>query len=151
MPINALIILIVVFLLTSMVGVVTGSNSLISVPVMFQFGVDPKVAVATNMFGLVFMGIGGTIPFIKKRTIDYVKISPYIVLNAGRFGDRCTARRSRQLSGDKADRLDRDDLRCDIFAAEAKRRSRSRTQTDRPRRADRLGPGFPAGHLRRRL
>ncbi|HEX3101005.1 MAG TPA: sulfite exporter TauE/SafE family protein [Pyrinomonadaceae bacterium] len=68
------------FLLTSMVGVVTGSNSLISVPVMFQFGIDPKVAVATNMFGLVFMAVGGTIPFIKKRTIDYAKISPYIVL-----------------------------------------------------------------------
>mgnify|MGYP003555851556 FL=1 len=77
---NELILLILVFLATSFVGVVTGSNSLIAVPVMFQFGVDPKVAVATNMFGLVFMSIGGTIPFLKKGTIDMRKISPLLVL-----------------------------------------------------------------------
>ena len=75
-----LILLILVFLATSFVGVVTGSNSLIAVPVMFQFGVDPKVAVATNMFGLVFMSIGGTIPFLRKGTIDMRKISPLLVL-----------------------------------------------------------------------
>ena len=80
MAINALIILIIVFLLTSMVGVVTGSNSLISVPVMFQFGIEPRVAIATNMFGLVFMSIGGTIPFLGKDTIKYAKITPFIIL-----------------------------------------------------------------------
>ena len=80
MAINALIILIIVFLLTSMVGVVTGSNSLISVPVMFQFGIEPRVAIATNMFGLVFMSIGGTIPFLRKDTIKYGKITPFIIL-----------------------------------------------------------------------
>ena len=77
---NELILLILVFLATSFVGVVTGSNSLIAVPVMFQFGVDPKVAVATNMFGLVFMSIGGTIPFMTKGTIDMRKVSPLLVL-----------------------------------------------------------------------
>ena len=76
----ALIILIAVFFLTSVVGVVTGSNSLIAVPVMFQFGIDPRVAVATNMFALVFMSIGGTIPFVRQKKIDYRKISPFIVL-----------------------------------------------------------------------
>lgn len=80
MPTYELILLILVFLATSFVGVVTGSNSLIAVPVMFQFGVDPKVAVATNMFGLVFMSIGGTIPFLRKGTIDVRKISPLLVL-----------------------------------------------------------------------
>ncbi len=80
MPIYALIILIVLFLLTSVIGVVTGSNSLITVPVMFQFGVEPKVAVATNMFGLVFMSIGGAIPFVRQGKIDYGKISPFIIL-----------------------------------------------------------------------
>lgn len=34
-------VMILVFFLTSIVGVVTGSNSLIAVPVMFQFGIDP--------------------------------------------------------------------------------------------------------------
>ena len=76
----ALIILIAVFFVTSVVGVVTGSNSLIAVPVMFQFGIDPRVAVATNMFGLVFMSIGGTLPFVRQKKIDYRKISPFIAL-----------------------------------------------------------------------
>ena len=76
----ALIILIAIFFVTSVVGVVTGSNSLIAVPVMFQFGIDPRVAVATNMFGLVFMSIGGTIPFVRQKKIDYRKVTPFIVL-----------------------------------------------------------------------
>jgi|ERR1035437_4450475 uncharacterized membrane protein YfcA len=80
MEIYTLAILIVVFFLTSVVGVVTGSNSLIAVPAMFQAGIDPKVAVATNMFGLVFMAIGGTIPFLRQGKLDFRKLSPFIVL-----------------------------------------------------------------------
>lgn len=80
MSLTSLFILILLFFLTSVVGVVTGSNSLVTVPVMFQFGIDEKVAVATNMFGLTFMAIGGTIPFVRKRMIDYRKVSPLIVL-----------------------------------------------------------------------
>ena len=75
-----LIILALVFFLTSIVGVVTGSNSLITVPVMFQFGIDEKVAVATNMFGLTFMAIGGSIPFLRQGKIDVRKLSPLIIL-----------------------------------------------------------------------
>src|SRR4051794_9809836 len=80
MATDACVILIIVFFLTSVIGVVTGSNSLIAVPVMFQFGIEPKVAVATNMFGLVFMSVGGTIPFLRKGAIDTRRISPLIVL-----------------------------------------------------------------------
>ncbi len=80
MSLNALIILIVLFFLMSVIGVVTGSNSLITVPVMFQFGIDPKIAVATNMFGLTFMNIGATIPFLKKDIIEYRKIFPLVIL-----------------------------------------------------------------------
>lgn len=76
----ALAVLIVVFLLTSVVGVVTGSNSLITVPVMFQLGIEPRIAVATNMFGLVFMAVGGTIPFVRQRKIDYAKTWPLVAL-----------------------------------------------------------------------
>jgi len=47
---------------------------------MFQFGIDPRVAVATNMFGLTFMAIGGTIPFLQQGKIDVRRISPLIVL-----------------------------------------------------------------------
>ncbi len=80
MPFTDLIWLAVIYLLTSAVGVVTGSNSLIAVPAMFQFGVPARVAVATNMFALVFMSVGGTIPFLRNRTIDVKRISPLLVI-----------------------------------------------------------------------
>lgn len=72
--------LILLFFVTSMIGVVTGSNSLVTVPVMFQFGIDPKVAVATNMFGLTFMSIGASIPFLQRKMIDSSKASPLIAI-----------------------------------------------------------------------
>jgi uncharacterized membrane protein YfcA len=75
-----LALLALLFFITSAVGVVTGSNSLITVPVMFQFGIDPKVAVATNMFGLTFIAIGATMPFIRQKAIDYKRVSPLILL-----------------------------------------------------------------------
>jgi uncharacterized membrane protein YfcA len=80
LSISALILLILLFFITSVVGVVTGSNSLITVPVMFQFGIEPKVAVATNMFGLTFMAIGATIPFLRQGAIDRRKVSPLVIL-----------------------------------------------------------------------
>jgi uncharacterized membrane protein YfcA len=76
----ALSVLVIVFFLTTVVGVVTGSNSLVTVPVMFQFGIEPKVAVATNMFGLTFMAVGATIPFIRQGKIEFRKISPLVAL-----------------------------------------------------------------------
>ena len=75
-----LILMLVLFFATSVVGVVTGSNSLVTVPVMFQFGIDEKVAVATNMFGLTFMAIGGTIPFVRQGTIEFKRLTPLVVL-----------------------------------------------------------------------
>lgn len=77
---SALLLLILLFFLTSIVGVVTGSNSLITVPVMFQFGVDERIAVATNMFGLTFMAIGGTIPFVRQGSIQFGKLVPLVLL-----------------------------------------------------------------------
>jgi uncharacterized membrane protein YfcA len=74
------VILIILFFITSFIGVVTGSNSLITVPTMFQFGIDPKVAIATNMFGLTFMSIGASIPFLRKGAIDYRRTWPLIIL-----------------------------------------------------------------------
>ena len=71
-----LAILIFLFFVTSAVGVVTGSNSLITVPVMFQFGIDPKVAVATNMFGLTFLNLGATLSFVRHGDINARKLAP---------------------------------------------------------------------------
>ncbi len=82
MATSDLILLILVFFVTSFIGVVTGSNSLIAVPAMFQLGVPAKQAVATNMFALVFMSVGATIPFLRRRAIDVKKISPLLVVTA---------------------------------------------------------------------
>lgn len=59
---------------------VTGSNSLVTVPVMFQFGIEPKTAVATNMFGLLFLSIGGTLPFLGKGIIDKKRLPKLIFI-----------------------------------------------------------------------
>src|SRR3954447_9459955 len=75
-----LLLLIVIFFATSFVGVVTGSNSLIAVPAMFQLGIPAKTAVATNMFALVFMSVGATIPFLRSRTIDVGRIMPLMLI-----------------------------------------------------------------------
>jgi len=75
-----LIFLILLFFVTSAIGVVTGGNSLITVPVMFAVGIDEKTAVATNMFGLTFMATGGAIPFLRQGAVDVKRLSPMIVL-----------------------------------------------------------------------
>jgi len=79
MSISAYIFLLVLFFITSAVGVVTGSNSLLTVPVMLQFGLDAKVAVATNMFGLTFMSIGASVPFLRERSVDFRRL-PFLIL-----------------------------------------------------------------------
>jgi uncharacterized membrane protein YfcA len=61
----ALLFLAVVFFLIAVISVVSGGKSLITVPVMMQAGVDPHVAVATNMVALIFLSLGGTLPFVK--------------------------------------------------------------------------------------
>jgi uncharacterized membrane protein YfcA len=64
-----LLILVAVFFVTSVISVVTGSTSLITVPVMIAFGVEPHRAVATNMMALIFMSVGGSLPFAQKDVI----------------------------------------------------------------------------------
>jgi uncharacterized membrane protein YfcA len=60
----------IIFLLTSIVSVVTGSTSLITVPAMLQFNVEPRSAVATNMLALTLMSLGGSVAFRGKNVID---------------------------------------------------------------------------------
>ena len=62
-------LLVVVFFFTAVISVVTGGTSLITVPVMMQCGMNPHVAVATNMLALIFLSVGGTVPFIKGQAI----------------------------------------------------------------------------------
>ena len=76
----SLLLLLALFFLTSVVGVVTGSNSLITVPAMYQFGIDARVAVATNMFGLTFMSVGGALPFVGRGRFDRRRLPLLIAL-----------------------------------------------------------------------
>jgi len=82
MAAGALLLLMAVFLVTSSVSVVTGSTSLITVPVMFQFGIAPRVAVATNMFALIFLSLGGSLPFFrgKRGAIDRKRLPRLVAL-----------------------------------------------------------------------
>ena len=79
-PASKLLALIAIFFATSLISVVTGSTSLVTVPVMIQFGIEPHVAVATNMMALVFMSIGGSLPFARKGVISPARLPGVIVI-----------------------------------------------------------------------
>jgi uncharacterized protein len=64
-----LITLIAVFFFTSVISVVTGSTSLITVPVMIGLGIEAHTAIATNMLALIFMSAGGSLPFVRSNAI----------------------------------------------------------------------------------
>ena len=70
MALGKFFVLISIFFLTSVVSVVTGSTSLITVPLMIAMGIEPHVAVATNMMALIFMSAGGSLPFARKSVIE---------------------------------------------------------------------------------
>lgn len=80
MPVAKLLILIAVFFFTSLVSVVTGSTSLITVPVMIALGIETHVAIATNMLALTFLSAGGSIPYIGKGIIDRRRLPLALIL-----------------------------------------------------------------------
>ncbi|MEH2260999.1 sulfite exporter TauE/SafE family protein [Nostoc sp.] len=80
MTATQLLLLITVFFLTSVISVITGSTSLITVPVMLQLSIEPRIALATNMLALTFMSVGGTLPFIGKKAIDRNRLPIMIFL-----------------------------------------------------------------------
>ncbi len=67
---GSLAALTLMFFAASLVTVVTGSTTLITVPILLQFGVEPRTAVATNMLALVLLSLGGVLPFINTPAID---------------------------------------------------------------------------------
>ena len=75
-----LLTLVVVFFLTSVISVVTGSASLITVPVMIALGIEAHVAIATNMLALTFMSVGGSLPFMGRGVLSRSRLLPSIVL-----------------------------------------------------------------------
>jgi uncharacterized protein len=81
-----LILLMAVFFLTSIVSVITGSTSLITVPVMLGLGIEPRTAIATNMFALMFMSLGGALPFLRNRRIDRQRLPGLVLLTLAGSG-----------------------------------------------------------------
>jgi uncharacterized membrane protein YfcA len=67
---SKLLSLVVIFYFTSLICVITGSTSLITVPAMIEFGIDPRIAVATNMMARIFMSLGGSLPFARKGALE---------------------------------------------------------------------------------
>ncbi|MBN3898157.1 MAG: sulfite exporter TauE/SafE family protein [Nostoc sp. NOS(2021)] len=80
MTATQLLFLMITFFITSIISVITGSTSLITVPVMLQLSIEPRTALATNMLALTFMSIGGTLPFIGKKAIDISRLPIMIFL-----------------------------------------------------------------------
>jgi len=64
MTLADLIPLSLVFFVTSIISVVTGATSLVTVPVLLLMGVEPRVALATNMLALTFLSGGAAVPFL---------------------------------------------------------------------------------------
>ena len=79
-PTAKLVTLIVVFFVTSVLSVVTGSTSLITVPVMIGLGIEPHVAIATNMLALTFMSVGGSLPFMGRGVLGRSRLRLSILL-----------------------------------------------------------------------
>ena len=63
-PTAKLVLLIAICFVTSVISVVTGGTSLITIPVMIILGIEPHVAIATNMLALTLMSLGGSVPFV---------------------------------------------------------------------------------------
>lgn len=80
MPTGKLLVLVAIFFLTSVISVVTGSTSLITVPVMIALGIEAHGAVATNMLALTFMSLGGSFSFMWKGVLSRSRLLPSIVL-----------------------------------------------------------------------
>ncbi len=71
MPGATLALLGAVVFATSLIGAVTGGMSLVNVPVMMLCGLQPRTAVATNMFALAFMSASAALRFRREKLIDW--------------------------------------------------------------------------------
>jgi uncharacterized membrane protein YfcA len=68
-PLALYALLSAIVLVTSIIGVVTGGNSLVNVPAMIWCGMSPRTAVATNMFAVLFMTLAATLRFARERQV----------------------------------------------------------------------------------
>lgn len=80
MSIGKILLLVAIFFLTSVISVVTGSTSLITVPVMIAVGIEAHVAIATNMLALTFMSVGGSLPFVGRGVLNRSRLLSSVAL-----------------------------------------------------------------------
>jgi len=66
--------------LVSIVSVVTGCTSLLTVPILVQFGLEPHRAIATNMLALTFLSLGGCLSLRGRGLVDRKHIVPLTAL-----------------------------------------------------------------------
>jgi uncharacterized membrane protein YfcA len=73
-------ILSLVALAAAVVGVVTGGNSLVTVPVMLSLGMSPRVAVGTNMFAVTFLALSGAVRFARNQRVRWDVTWPLVAI-----------------------------------------------------------------------
>jgi len=79
MDLDHLLILCGATFLVSILGVVTGGHSMLTVPLMIFFGMPPAVAVATNRFANIFLAGSGAYKFYRNKKIPLQFTWPFIV------------------------------------------------------------------------
>lgn len=72
--------LVVIFFATSVISVITGATSLITVPALLGFGVPPTVALGTNMLALTALSVGASVPFLGGDALDRPRLPALIGL-----------------------------------------------------------------------
>lgn len=69
-----------IFFCTSVISVVTGATSLITVPALLAFGVAPTTALGTNMLALTAMSAGASVPFWQGEALDRARAPVLVAL-----------------------------------------------------------------------
>src|SRR4051812_42308622 len=82
MSLPQIVLLSAVMLITGALGVITGGNSLINVPLMIMVGMSSREAVATNMFAVLFMTVSSTVRFARGGLIAVRLALPLCLLTA---------------------------------------------------------------------
>ena len=75
-----LVVLTLIFFATSVVSVVTGATSLITVPALLAFGMPAATAIGTNMLALTALSFGATLSFRHGDVIERERLRLLLTL-----------------------------------------------------------------------
>src|SRR3990167_777517 len=71
MDIFALIVIFIATFFGAMYGTLVGGASLLTIPTLIFFGLDPHVAAGTNRLGIIGLPLAGWYKFHQKKLINY--------------------------------------------------------------------------------